>query len=64
MFLLKGRTNFYKGASKDIAPPPKDIHGHEYPAYHSAHNYYYYKNIEIIQDLRLSRHSFYEIVYN
>ena len=36
--LLEGRTNFYDGASKDIAPPPKDIHGHEheYPSYHDV----------------------------
>ena len=38
LFLLEGRTNFYKGASEDIAPPPKDIHGHghEYPSYHDV----------------------------
>ena len=35
---LEGRTDFYEGASEDIAPPPKDIHGHghEYPSYHDV----------------------------
>jgi len=38
MICLKGRMNFYEGASEDIALPPKDIHGHEheYPSYHDV----------------------------
>ena len=36
LFLLGGRTNFYEGASKDIAPQDIHWHGHEYPSYHAA----------------------------
>ena len=38
LFLLGGRSNFYERTSDDIAPPPKDIHGHghEYPSYHDV----------------------------